>query len=89
MPTAGAGRPHLAFRIDAQPPSTPPQARRFWCPSCGYLTGAALVSAGPHEIPGPGRVITRADLNLPDPAPHLPGCECIRCLLTRLIPTRK
>ena len=87
--TTNPARPHLAIRIDAHPPSTPPEARRYWCPACGYLTGAALASAGPHEIPSPDRVITRADLGLPKPAPHLPGCECARCLLAPFLTNRK
>ena len=89
MRSAGPGRSHLAFRVDARPPGTPPEARHYWCPTCGYLTVPALASAGLHEIPGPDRLITRADLNLPDAAPHLPGCECIRCLLARFIATRE
>jgi hypothetical protein len=81
--------PHLAIRIDARPPWSPPSARRYWCPACGYLTGAALPAAAiAHEIPGPGRVITRADLGRPGPVPHLAGCGCTRCLLAPFI-TRK
>jgi hypothetical protein len=86
----GPPRSHLAIRIDARPPWSPPDGRRYWCPSCGYLTGAALAAAAiPHEIPGPSRVITRADLNLPEPAGHPAGCDCARCLLASLIATRK
>jgi hypothetical protein len=60
-----SGRPHLALRIDGRPPWTHPLARLYWCPKCGFLTGARLqFSPFPHEIPGPDRWITSAD---PDP----------------------
>jgi hypothetical protein len=86
----GLAGSHLALRIDARPPWSPPGGRRYWCPACGYLTGAALAAAAPaHEIPGPARVITRADLGLPDPAPHLPACECPRCLLAPFLAARR
>jgi hypothetical protein len=80
---------HLAIRIDARPPGTPPERRRYWCPACGYLTGAALPAAAAHEIPGPGRVITRADLGLPEPAAHQAGCGCARCLPAPFLAARK
>jgi hypothetical protein len=56
-------RPHLALRIDARPPWSHPLARLYWCPRCGFLTGGQLHSSPiPHEIPGPDRWITPADL---------------------------
>jgi len=58
-------RPHLALRIDGRPPWSHPLARLYWCPRCGYLSGAQLqASPVQHEIPGPDRWITRADLDL-------------------------
>jgi hypothetical protein len=58
------GRPHLALRIDARPPWSHPLARLYWCPRCGYLSGAQLqASPAQHETPGPDRWITRADLD--------------------------
>lgn len=57
-------RPHLALRIDGRPPWTHPLARWYWCPKCDFLTGGQLQSSPfPHEIPGPDRWITRADLD--------------------------
>ncbi|HXT88780.1 MAG TPA: hypothetical protein VN714_05930, partial [Trebonia sp.] len=57
-------RPHLALRIDGRPPWSHPLARLYWCPRCGYLTGAQLqASPVQPEIPGPDRWITRADLD--------------------------
>lgn len=57
-------RPHLALRIDGRPPWSHPLARLYWCPKCDFLTGAQLQSSPfPHEIPGPDRWITRADLD--------------------------
>jgi Competence protein CoiA-like family len=62
-----ASRPHLALRIDALPPWSDPGERMYWCPRCGYLSGAELRSnLVAHEIPGPDRIITREDL---DPGP--------------------
>ena len=56
-------RPHLALRIDARPPWSHPLTRLYWCPRCDFMTGAQLQSSpAPHEIPGPDRWITRADL---------------------------
>ncbi len=58
------GRPHLALRIDGRPPWSHPLARLYWCPKCDFLTGAQLqASPFPHEIPGPDRWITSADLD--------------------------
>jgi competence protein CoiA-like protein len=55
--------PHLALRIDARPPWSHPLARLYWCPRCGFLTGAQLQSSSvPHEIPGSDRWITRVEL---------------------------
>jgi hypothetical protein len=74
-------RSHLAIRIDPLPPWSDPDDRYYWCPACGYLTGAGRrIAAIPHEIPGPDRRITYRDLNLPEPVPHIPGCPCARCL---------
>jgi hypothetical protein len=57
-------RPHLALRIDGRPLWSHPLARLYWCPKCDFLTGAQLQSSPfPHEIPGPDRWITRADLD--------------------------
>jgi len=50
---------------------------------------AALPAAAAHEIPGPGRVITRADLGLPEPAAHQAGCGCARCLPAPFLAARK
>ena len=59
--------PHLALRIDARPPWSHPLSRFYWCPQCGYLTGAHLQSSPvSHEIPRPNRMITWADLH-PEP----------------------
>lgn len=84
--TAGNGSghvSHLAIRIDALPPWSDPDERSYWCPTCGYLTGAEQRSAAlAHEIPGPDRTITYRDLNLSEPEPHSLGCPCARCLLT-------
>jgi hypothetical protein len=56
-------QPHLALRIDARPPWSCPLSRLYWCPRCQYLTGAQLQSSPvAHEIPGPDRRITWADL---------------------------
>jgi Competence protein CoiA-like family len=66
-PPGRSPRPHLALRIDARPPWSHPLSRFYWCPRCGYLTGAQLQSSPvPHEIPRPGRMITWADLH-PEP----------------------
>jgi hypothetical protein len=74
-------RSHLAIRIDPLPPWSDPGDRCYWCPNCGYLTGAGRrIATIPHEIPGPDRRITYRDLNLPEPAPHTPRCPCARCL---------
>jgi hypothetical protein len=74
---------HLAIRIDARPPWSHPDERSYWCPACGYLTGAGQHAAAiAHEIPGPDQAITYQDLNLPEPEPHSPRCPCARCLLT-------
>ena len=78
----GTPRSHLAIRIDPLPPWFEHDARTYWCPACGYLTGAEQRTAAiPHEIPGLDRRITHADLNLPEPQLHTPGCDCTRCLL--------
>jgi Competence protein CoiA-like family len=62
-------RPHLAQRIDALPPWDDPSERMYWCARCGYMSGAELQSSPTfHEIPGPNRIITQADLATgPDP----------------------
>lgn len=66
-PPRRPSRPHLALRIDARPPWSHPLSRFYWCPHCGYLTGAQLQSSPvPHEIPRPDRMITWADLH-PEP----------------------
>ncbi len=56
--------PHLALRIDAKPPGTAAEHRRYWCPRCdAYLTGTELATTSAlHYTPGPDRIITRADL---------------------------
>ena len=60
-------QPHLALRIDARPPWSHPLSRLYWCPRCQYLTGAQLQSSPViHEIPGPDRWITWADLHPDD-----------------------
>jgi hypothetical protein len=66
-PPGRLSRPHLALRIDARPPWSHPLSRFYWCPQCGYLTGAQLQSSPvPHEIPRPDRAITWVDLH-PEP----------------------
>ncbi len=60
---ADQSRAHLALRIDGRPPWSHPLARLYWCPRCGFLTGEQLhTSRIQHEIPGPDRWITGADL---------------------------
>lgn len=67
LPSRTSGQPsrlHPALRIDALPPWSHPLTRLYWCPKCDFLTGAQLQSSTfPHEIPGPDRWITRADLD--------------------------
>src|SRR5487761_1252180 len=88
-PNGSPQRSHLAIRIDPLPPGSEHDDRSYWCPSCGYLTVAEQRTAPiAHEIPGPDRRITHADLNLPEPQPHSPGCPCTRCLLTPFITRR-
>ena len=58
---------HLVQRIDALPPWADPAGRRYWCPTCDFLTEAQVKDSPEiHEIAGPDRWITRADL-LPNP----------------------
>lgn len=67
QPPGQSSRHHLALRIDARPPWSHPLSRLYWCPRCGDLTGAQLQSSPVlHDIPGPDRWITSADL---DPGP--------------------
>jgi hypothetical protein len=81
---------HLAIRIDPLPPWSDQDDRCYWCPTCGYLTGAGRrIAAIPHEIPGPDRRITYRDLNLPEPTPHPAKCPCARCLITSFTSRRR
>ena len=57
-------RPHLIQRIDAYPPWTDFDKRKYWCPVCNYLTGAELRdNPYEHEIATTDRWITAEDLD--------------------------
>lgn len=54
---------HLVQRIDALPPWAPPAGRRYWCPTCGYLTHTEVKNTPEiHEITGPEEWIAPDDL---------------------------
>jgi hypothetical protein len=54
---------YLVQRIDGHPPWAEPEQQLYYCPACGYLTGAELRDSQiPPEIAGADAVITDADL---------------------------